>query len=176
MVDPDPQHDPLQGRKEYAPVRYDLANDPDHTQLRAVNAQDLERFDYLLDGTNYDELGELIELWRQALRWQWSNLVSDPDERLCASDADGTPGTGYTLTFACFGRCFVCHPHQYPPHLWNKMVRSGTFTTLDQHCAAHAEEYHQWVPTRWHCCAPPYDPANAYRWREHDPWLLRRED
>jgi hypothetical protein len=169
-----PLHDPFATKREYAPVRYDLALDPEHARLREVNEQDLERLDRLKDAEpRYDQL---TEVWRQAYRWKWRNQVSDPVPELCASDADGSPGTGFAWVPAEHGKCFVCFPSRWPPRLWNTCMRSGQFSMLGQHCAAHAAAYHAWVPSTWHCCDPPYDPATAYAWRLTDPWRDRRED
>jgi hypothetical protein len=161
-------------KHEYAPVRYDLADDPEHARLREVNEQDIERLEDLLED-NYHYC-ELLVTWKQAYQWKERNLVSDPHPEICASDADGTPGTGFAFVQARHAECFICRPVHWPPQTWNAMVRSGFFDETGQHCEAHAAAYHASVPTTWHCCDPPYDPARAYAWREQDPWLDRRED
>jgi hypothetical protein len=183
MVSPAAQQDPTRGRKEYAPVRYELASDPVHTKLRAVNDSDICRIVVVIDkmkhaGKDYAERVELLALWKRALHWKWSNRVSDPAESDCAADADGTPGKGYAVTFATFGECLICVPPtpDYPKEEWYSHVQFNDFRNLGQHCEAHADAYHEWVPDKLVCpCVPPYDPAHAYAWRAHDPWQHRED-
>lgn len=54
-------------KHEYAPVRYDLADDPEHARLREVNEQDIKRLLFLLKGV--DEYCQLREFFYQALHW-----------------------------------------------------------------------------------------------------------
>jgi hypothetical protein len=84
MVSPAAQQDALKGRNEYVPVLYHLANDPEHMKLRAVNEQDVTHLYTTIvemerKKQDYPARLVLIATWRSALRWKWSNRVSDPE-------------------------------------------------------------------------------------------------
>ena len=74
--------------------------------------------------------------------------------------------------FAIHGECYVCSGET--PDFMSFRVSIGH--DLNTHCAAHTAAFHAVVPTTWHCCDPPYHPANAYAWREKDPWQDRMQD
>ena len=73
--------------------------------------------------------------------------------------------------WAVHGECYVCSGETQD--FWG--FRVGLGYDMITHCAAHAAAFHAVVPT-WRCCDPQYHPANAYAWREKDPWQDRMQD
>ena len=100
----------------------------------------------------------------QAMTWLRVNAVTDLPEHEALGDGLG-PGLHREGRMKAV--CAICCPHPVLLNLAAMHSQCALFTNI--HCTEHASEFHALPGVEtWHCCEPPYHPANLYSWRREN--------